>query len=111
MEAAAREAKPPGQREAAVEPERLEVVEDQRIAVDVDSVVDGVQPVGTTVPRREAHTGLVQDSDAGETDRPLVEVLLIAELPVLDSLEAPFEATVAPPVENRARFASALERY
>ena len=79
----------------------MEVVEDDGHVVDPWSSVSLTQRVVGDVPGREAPADVLEDLDAFEALGPVVEVHLVAELPVLEAVVAPLEAPLAPPLERR----------
>ena len=80
--------------------ERVEVEEDDGHVIDPGSAPTLVDRVIRDVPRRHPSADVLQDAHTVESLRPIVEVLLVAELPVLVTVVAPLDAALAPPVES-----------
>src|SRR5262249_52162135 len=77
------------------------VEEDERVVVDEHPPVAPTYVGLGDVPRGEPTALVAEDVHALEPLRPVIEVLLVAELPVLEAVVAPLDATVVPPVQGR----------
>ena len=80
--------------------ESLEMVEDQRLAVDSGRVCRQVNVVLHEVPGREVHARVFDDADAWQA-RPTVKVALVGELAILNTVETPLQALSVPSFQNR----------
>ncbi len=98
--------------EAAVveDPHAHVVEEDERLAVDRRAAGAVLELPRLHVPGAE-HARVGEVADALEAPGPVVEVLLIAHLPVLVAREAPLDAALPPPVERREAAAVGAEGH
>ena len=87
---------------AAVEAHRDPVVveEDEPHLVHPPLAIPLPEPVLRDVPRRQPAALVAEDMHALEPLEPVVEILLIAELAVLEPVIAPLDAAVMPPVKR-----------
>ena len=80
--------------------EAVKVVKDQRLPIHQHLLAGQAEPVLGEVPRREIGAGVLQDHNARETRRPIVQVLLVGKTRGLDAVVAPLQAALAPPLER-----------
>lgn len=81
--------------------ESLEMVEDQRLAVDSGRVCRQVNVVLHEVPGREVHAEVLDDADPWQA-APAVKVSLVGKLAILHAVEAPLKTLRAPSAEYGA---------
>ena len=82
------------------QPERVIVVEDERATVDLRDTTVLAESMGLDVPRCQAGARMLDDVHPFEPNRPVIEILLIAHLPILGTLVAPLDTSVMPPVQR-----------
>jgi hypothetical protein len=88
------------------------VVENERLIVDADrAVVVMAKLKAADVPWRNPTAGIFEDVDSFKAFGPVIEVELIAELPILEAVIAPFKATLVPPPESPEPIGSPSKRH
>ena len=84
--------------------------DEQRASIHGDPIIFQGKLVAAKVPRREVYAGMADDFHAGKPFRPVVQVFLVGKPAILKTVVAPFEASVAPPLETRACVGISAER-
>ncbi len=77
------------------------MIKDQRHASDQHPAVSPLQRILPDIPGRQVRARVPQDDDAGKLPGPAVEVLLVGEASLLDTVVAPLQTALAPPLQTR----------
>src|SRR5262249_32411012 len=91
---------PPEDLPVVEQPHAVVVEENEGVVLDVDAARRLPHVVLGDVPGGKAATLVAEDVDSRESFGPVVEVLLVAELAVLEPVVAPLDAAVVPPVQG-----------